>query len=111
MPYLIGVMLFPPVMAVALWRARVVPLWAMLVVIGGSASFAVFAGPWWVTVVWGVALLAGFSPPSGSPSVARHERCRRPSRWASRADRGAGHDSSVTVLLSLRALRRLPTSA
>jgi len=61
-PYLIGVMLFPPVMAVALWRARVVPLWAMLVVIGGSASFAVFAGPWWVTVVWGVALLAGFSP-------------------------------------------------
>ncbi|HLS44739.1 MAG TPA: hypothetical protein VK045_04845 [Ornithinicoccus sp.] len=47
MPYLIGVMLFPPVMAVALWRARVVPLWAMLVVIGGSASFAVFAGPWW----------------------------------------------------------------
>ena len=61
-PYLIGVMLFPPVAAVALRRARVLPRWAMAAVIAGGALFLVMADPWWVTAVWGVALLAGFAP-------------------------------------------------
>lgn len=61
-PYLIGVAFFPPVAAVALRRAGVTPLWAMVAVILGSVAFAVLAGPWWVTAVWGVALIAGFWP-------------------------------------------------
>lgn len=61
-PYLIGVMLFPPVAVVALRRARVTPLWAMMAAIVGSIAFAVFAGPWWVTALWSAGLLAGFVP-------------------------------------------------
>ena len=61
-PYLIGVMLFPPVAVIALRRARVTPLWAMVAAIVGSIAFAVFAGPWWVTALWGAGLLAGFVP-------------------------------------------------
>jgi hypothetical protein len=61
-PYLIGIMLFPPVAAIALRRARVLPLWAMLAVIVGAGIFLGLAGPWWVTAAWGVALVAGFAP-------------------------------------------------
>lgn len=61
-PYLIGIMLFPPVAAIALRRARVLPLWAMIAVIGGAALFLAMAGPWWVTAGWGAALLVGFAP-------------------------------------------------
>ena len=61
-PYLVGIMLFPPVAAIALRRARVIPLWAMVSTLVGSLAFLVLAGPWWVTVVWGAGLLVGFAP-------------------------------------------------
>lgn len=61
-PYLLGIMLFPPVAAIALRRAEVLPLWAMVAVIVGSVLFVSMAGPWWVTALWGAALVAGFAP-------------------------------------------------
>ena len=72
-PYLVGIMLFPPVAAIALRRARVVPLWAMASVLVGSLVFLGLAGPWWVTAVWGAGLVAGFAPAvrQGLTAVAR----------------------------------------
>ncbi|MGD8199169.1 hypothetical protein ACQE98_00730 [Ornithinimicrobium sp. W1679] len=61
-PYLVGLLLAPAVQAVALRRARVVPLWAVLSVGVGAAVFVVFAGQWWASVVWGVGLVVGFLP-------------------------------------------------
>lgn len=61
-PYLVGLLLAPAVQAVALRRARVIPLWAALSVGVGAAVFAVFAGQWWASIVWGVGLVAGFLP-------------------------------------------------
>ena len=61
-PYLLGIMLFPPVSAIALRRARVIPIPALAAVLVGSVVFAVLAGPWWATVVWGAGLLVGFAP-------------------------------------------------
>lgn len=62
LPYLLGILFFPPVMALAAWRAGVVPLWGMATVMAGSVAFAVLAGPWWMTVAWCSALLVGFGP-------------------------------------------------
>lgn len=61
-PYLLGIMLFPPVAAIALRRAEVLPLWAMVAVIVGSVLFVSMADLWWVTALWGAALIAGFAP-------------------------------------------------
>lgn len=80
-PYLIGIMLFPPAAAIALRRARVLPLWAMVAVIAGGALFLAMAGPWWVTAGWGVALLAGFAPAvlhASAPAPTAHAEPREP---------------------------------
>ncbi|HSP59937.1 MAG TPA: hypothetical protein VLO09_02650 [Ornithinimicrobium sp.] len=61
-PYLLGLLLAPAVQAVALRRARVIPLWAALSVGAGAALFAVFAGQWWASVAWCVGLLLGLLP-------------------------------------------------
>lgn len=61
-PYLLGMSLFPPVAAIALRRAQVLPLWAMVAVLVGSVLFVSMAGLWWVTALWGAALIAGLAP-------------------------------------------------
>jgi len=61
-PYLVGVLLAPAVQAVALRRARVVPLWAMIAVLAGSAVMVVGGSSPAGSAAWTVLLVAGFVP-------------------------------------------------
>ncbi|MCK0110740.1 hypothetical protein MWU75_01105 [Ornithinimicrobium sp. F0845] len=65
-PFLLGVLLAPAVLALALWRARVIPGWALGSVLLGTVVFAAFSGQPWASVVWGVALVAGLLPAARS---------------------------------------------
>ncbi|NLG23274.1 MAG: hypothetical protein GX555_17780 [Actinomycetales bacterium] len=61
-PFLLGVLLAPAVLALALWRARVIPAWALGSVLLGTVVFGAFSGQPWASVVWGAALVAGLLP-------------------------------------------------
>lgn len=61
-PYLAGVLLAAPVQAIALKRAGIIPWWALVSVLGGSALFAVLGSFSVVSLVWGAALVVGLAP-------------------------------------------------
>ena len=61
-PYLIGTILAPAVQAVALKRARVIPLWALLAVLAATLVLAAIGSAPVATAVWGALMVAGFAP-------------------------------------------------
>jgi hypothetical protein len=61
-PYLIGLILAPLFQSIALFRAKVLPAWAMGSVIVGQVVFAVLQSTTVGTSVYGLLLLAGFLP-------------------------------------------------
>ena len=61
-PYLVGMLLAPLVLAVALKRAGVVPLWAVVAVAAGTAVFAVLGSSLGGSALWALLLVAGFAP-------------------------------------------------
>lgn len=61
-PYLLGVLLAPAVQAIALRRAGVVPLWAMVAVLAGAAVMVVGGSSPAGSAVWTVLLVAGLVP-------------------------------------------------
>jgi hypothetical protein len=61
LPYLLGLLAVIP-QAIGLRRARVIPLWACLSVVTGAVLFIVLGSTSWVTGVWTVLLVAGFTP-------------------------------------------------
>jgi hypothetical protein len=61
-PYLIGLILAPLFQSIALFRAKVLPLWAMISVIVGQVVFAVLQSNPVGTSAYGALLLVGFLP-------------------------------------------------
>lgn len=65
-PYLIGVLLFWPFAAVALWRSRAIPVWALVLVLG-AAVVTLFLGSSFVSsTVRGLATFVGLTPALGA---------------------------------------------
>lgn len=61
-PYLVGMALAAPVQAVALRRARVLPTWAMVLVIVATALMAVVGSSTWSSAAYALLAAAGFWP-------------------------------------------------
>lgn len=61
-PYLIGVLLFWPFAAVALWRSRMIPLWAFGLVLVGGLVMTVAGSSYLTSPVWAIATTVGLAP-------------------------------------------------
>lgn len=61
-PYLVGVLLFWPFAAVALWRARVIPLWAFVVILAAAVVMTVAGSSYLTSPAWAVATVVGLFP-------------------------------------------------
>ncbi|MFT4163699.1 MAG: hypothetical protein QM650_00475 [Microlunatus sp.] len=61
-PYLIGVLLFWPFAAVALWRSRAIPVWAFVLVLVGGLVMTVAGSSYLTSPVWAVATMVGLAP-------------------------------------------------
>lgn len=73
-PFLLGMVIAPAVQAVALRRARVVPLWSMIAVLLAAAAMVVFGSAPAGSAAWTILLIAGFAPAAAAamrPSPAR----------------------------------------
>lgn len=61
-PYLIGVLLFWPFAAVALWRSRVIPVWAFVVILAAALLMTVAGSSYLTSPLWAIATTVGFAP-------------------------------------------------
>ncbi|WP_041789854.1 hypothetical protein [Microlunatus phosphovorus] len=61
-PYLIGVLLFWPFAAVALWRSRAIPIWAFVLVLVGGLVMTVAGSSYLTSPVWAIATTVGLAP-------------------------------------------------
>lgn len=61
-PYLLGVLLCWPVTAVALWRSRLLAVWALVAVLAAGLAMDVAGSSFLATPLWAVATAAGFTP-------------------------------------------------
>lgn len=66
-PYLIGVLLFWPFAAVALWRSRAIPVWAFVVILAAAMLMTVAGSSYLTSPVWAVATLVGLLPTLAAP--------------------------------------------
>jgi hypothetical protein len=48
--------------AIALLRAKVIPIWAGVALLGGTAVMAVFGSSLWSSAAWTALMVAGFAP-------------------------------------------------
>lgn len=74
-PYIVGMLLAPLVLAIALKRAGVIPVWALIAVVIGTAVFTVLGSSQGGSAVWSVLLAIGFLP---VVRAARSERSAEP---------------------------------
>lgn len=70
-PYLIGVLLFWPFAAVALWRSRAIPVWAPVVVLVGGLVMTVAGSSYLTSPVWAIATMIGLAPALAQARSAR----------------------------------------
>ena len=61
-PYLIGVLLFWPFAAAALWRSRAIPVWALVLVLVGGLVMMVAGSSYLTSPVWAIATTVGLTP-------------------------------------------------
>lgn len=61
-PFLLGLMIAPAAQAIALRRARVTPLWAMVAVLVGVVLLMVFGSSPVGSAAWALLLVVGFAP-------------------------------------------------
>ena len=61
-PYLIGVLLFWPFAAAALWRSRAIPVWALVLVLVGGLVMVVAGSSYLTSPVWAIATTVGMAP-------------------------------------------------
>jgi hypothetical protein len=61
-PFILGMLLAAIVQVIALRRARVVPRWALVAVVGGTVLMAVTGSVPWASAVYTVLVVAGFAP-------------------------------------------------
>ena len=73
-PYLIGVLLFWPFAAVALWRSRGIPLWAFVLVLVGALVMIVAGSSYLTSPVVAMATVVGMAPVLASSEVGADRR-------------------------------------
>jgi hypothetical protein len=61
-PFLLGALLTPIVQGIALRRARIVPLWAVLAIVAGSVLIAMTGSQVWSSALYSLLLTAAFAP-------------------------------------------------
>lgn len=70
-PYLIGVLLFWPFAAVALWRSRTIPSWAFGVILAAALLMTVAGSSYLTSPTWAVATIVGLAPAVAQARSAR----------------------------------------
>ena len=61
-PFLAGALFEHPIQAIALWRARVIPTWALAAILGGSALMLTLASSMVVTPIYAILVVLGLLP-------------------------------------------------